>query len=99
MLLIGRWLARVRRQTTPVSNCRSDIELEALTKAHGAMLALLAVILEREDVIASEDFAQSLAAFATVTAADRPDVAEILARWAAGVSEAASTLSDPPMFQ
>lgn len=68
-------------------------------RAHGAMLALLAVILEREDVIASEDFARSLAAFATVTAADRPDVAAILSQWASGVSEAAATLSDPPMFQ
>lgn len=75
------------------------MELEALTNAYGATLALLAVILEREQVIASADLARSLASFASVTGVDRPDVGEILLRWASGVSEAAATVGDPPLIQ
>ncbi len=68
--------------------------------AFGNCLSLLATILEREDVIAASELARLLGEFATVTAVDRPEQAEILMFWATYIEDTAATLrNNPPLHQ
>ncbi|QQV79496.1 hypothetical protein H5J25_20305 (plasmid) [Sphingomonas aliaeris] len=70
--------------------------MEALVRAHGDWLALLATILEREHVIGGEELARGLREFATHTAADRPAEGRILSFWAAYLQDTSVTLRDLP---
>ena len=85
------WRGRVDRATVERSG-----EFEALVRAHGDWLALLATILEREHVIAGDALARSLREFATLTAADRPAEGKILSFWAAYLQDTSVVLGDLP---
>lgn len=69
---------------------------EAVVRAHGAWIAFLATILEREGVVASDELAHLLAEFATLTAVDRPAEGQILSTWASNLQGTAEALRDLP---
>ena len=69
-------------------------EFEALVRAQGDWLALLATILEREGIIAGDELARVLREFAELTAADRPTEGHILSLWAAHLHDAALAFRD-----
>jgi hypothetical protein len=70
---------------------------QTLIAAHGRVLALLAVLLARQDVIGCEEFADTLAGLAGVTLPEYPDEAVLLEKWASVVKDAAGTISDVPV--
>lgn len=69
---------------------------EALVRAHGDWIALLATVLEREEVVSRDELARLLAEFAAVTAADRPAEGRILTHWASSLQGAADDRADLP---
>lgn len=79
-----------------IDRAPAEVHYEALLRAHGDWIALLATILEREGVVASNELARLLAEFAAVTAADRPIEGRILSTWAAALQGTAEGLRDLP---
>ncbi len=100
MSLIQRLLVFLRkcghRREGFVPDRLERLHLETLAHAHGAWLALLATILEREQILTSEQLARSLADIAALTAADRPAEGQILSFWASRLQDTASSFRDLP---
>ena len=100
MRFFGWPFARRRpRQAATVSACAEElpaIDLETVVRAHGNWLALLATVLEREQVISGDELSRSLSELASQTAVDRPAEGRILAFWAAYLRDASVALSDLP---
>ena len=92
-------MASSRQMVPAVRNLRGHqqpIGSEAMVRAFGDCLSLLATVLEREDVITVSELARSLGEFATVTAVNRPEQGKILMFWAAYLKEPAATLPGSP---
>jgi hypothetical protein len=100
MFRIKRWLRRLRRLWSLLDDGpREDfgqLQIEALVRAHGDWLALLATILERERVITGAELARSLSEFATLTAEDRPAEGKILSFWASRLQDTAASIREFP---
>ena len=100
MSLIKNLFTRIRwRQSPPQGLSGSgsgNFQIEALVKAHGDWLALLATILERERVITAGELARTLSEFAAHTAEDRPAEGQILSFWASRLNDTAATVSKFP---
>ena len=58
--------------------------------AHGKALALVAALLERGGVVEAAEFGGAIAVLAATTAETEPEQGELLALWAAIVSESVS---------
>jgi hypothetical protein len=93
----SRLLGRLRRLLDPPADLSAEASIQTLIDAHGKVLALLAIVLARQEVIGCDDFADTLAGLAAVTRSDHPDEAVLLARWASVVKEAAGTVGNPPV--
>jgi hypothetical protein len=76
---------------------RAQPSIQTLIDAHGKVLALLAVVLARQEVIGCDEFAEALAGLSAVTHSEHPEEAVLLARWASVVQEAAGTVGNPPV--
>lgn len=73
-------------------------DLDTIVRAHGHWIALLATILERENIISRDHLARSLREFADVTIAERRPEGHILASWAAYLTAASEASSDTCSF-
>jgi hypothetical protein len=91
----SRLLGRLRRLLDPPADLSAEASIQTLIDAHGKVLALLAIVLARQEVIGCDEFADTLAGLAAVTRSDHPDEAVLLARWASVVKEAAGTVGNP----
>jgi hypothetical protein len=83
LVLLSRFAGR---SNVAVGIAALDTQYEAVVRAHGDWLALLATILEREGIVSGDELARLLTEFAAVTAADRPAEGRILAIWASSLS-------------
>lgn len=99
-------LAKLRRSGDKpkgyVAEGVQPLQAEALIQAHGAWLALLATVLEREHVISGAELARCLSEFAALTAKDRPAEGRILAfpdGDGPGLSDASHDEKDPVAFK
>jgi hypothetical protein len=93
LVRLKSYRSRAQRQSLPNPHAS---QYEEVVQAHGAWLALLATILERERVITGDELARALAEYAAVTAADRPAEGRILAFWASRLQDTAASLRDFP---
>ena len=98
MALATRLLARLRifRDRTKRGASNGSTEFEALVRAHGDWIALLATILERERIIEGDELARSLREFSDVTVVDRPAEGQILSFWATYLQDTSVALGDMP---
>lgn len=96
MSTIKRLLRRLRSPKLTAQTRLQGVQVDMLLRAHGDWIALLATILEREQVISGNELARSLSEYATVTEVDRPEEGRILAFWAARLQETAASLKDFP---
>lgn len=100
MSMINWMLDRLHRvRSRPASTTDNSVEhsqIEALIRAHGDWIALLATILERERIITGRDLARSLTEFAELTTADRSAEGQILSFWALRLQETAAIIRDFP---
>lgn len=93
----SRLLGRLIRLWDPPADPCAQTSIQTLIDAHGKVLALLAVVLARQEVIGCDELADTIAGLAAVTQSDHPDEAVLLARWASVVKEAARTVGNPPV--
>ena len=100
MTLIKSLLSKFRRRKIPSQDFSGSasgmLQIEALVRAHGDWLALLATILERERVITGAELARTLSEFAAHTAEDRPAEGQILSFWASRLNDTAAALGKFP---
>ena len=93
----SRLLGWLRSLWDPPSEVSAQASIQTLVDAQGKVLALLAIVLARQEIIGCDEFADTLAGLAAVTHSDHPDEAMLLARWASVVKEAAGTVGNPPV--
>lgn len=68
------------------------VDLATLIAAQGKVVALFAMLLDRERILKAEELGRMLATIAGVTAEGSPAEGDILAIWAAGVQDVAAGL-------
>ncbi len=68
------------------------VDLTALIAAQGKLVAMFAMLLDRERILKASELGNMLATIATITAQETPAEGEILAIWAAGVQDVAAGL-------
>lgn len=82
--------ARMARTDGFVSN--DVVDLATIIAAQGKLVALFAMLLERERIMKASDLGGMLGTIAAVTARESPAEGEVLAIWAAGVQDVAASL-------
>lgn len=93
LLVQFRFRSEARRE--PPTSLEA-VNYDALVRAHGCWIALLATVLERERVIAGSELAHTLSAFAVQTAQDFPEEGRILSVWASHLRETSVALTEEP---